>query len=443
MRPLAGSTLLSAVLLSGTYVFASPSLVLTDGQTIKGNEIKRQGDTYLVIMADGNTAAFPVALVKEVKLVDDPRPSPPPGFDYSPARTLAGPKKLASQDPKDQLKNLGPPTRWSPNVLDPTWVPTSGFDLDKDVLAGSRSTWSKSAVDTTWIPKSAYDYRKDVFANSHSTWAKSLIDTTWEPKDGWGFKPLWRDSAAPAPISEASVARDAAAPQAPAPVASADPWTCAEKLFAKDAGPSPSVSVKKVESRLYASLGVPLYEASGSFEGASRKAIFTIADDQCRLVGGDADALTGLNLPSEHTMAQDGASFNAAIASHRRTGVPSGVDIVEYAFAFISLTDPTVSGSSASTLKMIGRPEEIRSIAAKTPATCTLSKGKRNKEQRNAAAAFTMPKALAGSEGDVVTFLTWSSAGGIFYRNTVVLTRDGAVSAKREAVATHLGQHTD
>ena len=113
MRALVRSTSLAAVLLASVLAHAQPSLVLTDGQIIKGNEIKRQGDTYLVVMDDGNTATFPAALVKEIKLVDDPRPTPPPGFDYAPAKTIVGPTKQPSQDPKDQLKALGPPSQWT------------------------------------------------------------------------------------------------------------------------------------------------------------------------------------------------------------------------------------------------------------------------------------------------------------------------------------------
>ena len=443
MKALAGSTSLAAVLLASALAHAQPSLVLTDGQTIKGNEIERRGDTFFVVMEDGNTATFPAALVKEIKLVDDPRPTPPPGFDYAPAKTIAGPTKRHSQDPKDQLKALGPPTRWTPNVIDPTWVPISAFDPDKDVLAASRSTWAKSAVDTTWIPKSAYDQYKDVFAGSRATWAKNLIDTTWEPRDGWGFKPLWEPAGQDYATAVASLPRDAAAPPAPAPVASADPWTCADKLFASGAARSPSMTVKKLESPLYASLGVPLYEASGKWEGASRKAVFMVAGDQCRLVGGDSDALIGLNLPAEHSILQAGASFNAALAAAKQPEIPKGVDKLDYAFAFVSLTDPAVSGSAHAELKIIAKPEEVRSIAARTPDTCTLPKAKRNKEQRNATAAFSIPKALAGTEGDVITFLTWSSAGGTFYKNTVVLARDGTVSAKRVPVATHVGKHSD
>jgi hypothetical protein len=142
-------------------------------------------------------------------------------------------------------------------------------------------------------------------------------------------------------------------------------------------------------------------------------------------------------------MAQDGASFNAAMVSRGGARVPAGVDKLDYAFALISLTDPQVSGARAATLKMIARPEDLRSIAAAAPPKCALSKGKRRKEERTATAAFAIPKIAAGKEGDVVTFLTWSSAGGVVYRNTIVLARGGVVSADRSIVSSHVGAHQD
>jgi hypothetical protein len=347
------------------------------------------------------------------------------------------------------MKVFGPPTRWSTNAVDTAWVPTSAYDPDKDVLAGSRSTWSKNAVDTTVVPKSAYDLDKDVLAGSRSSWTKSVVDTTWKPTDGWGFKPLSFKGAVPPPELVAS--RDATTPYAPATPSGPAPWTCAERLFAKDAdrpetdkdNGAPSLELRRLKSPRYASLGVPLYEASGVLNGASRKAVFTIAGDQCRLVGGDADALIGLNLSSDHAMAEDAASFNAAMASRGGARVPPGVDKLDYALAFVSLTDPRVSGSDDSALKLIAKPEEIRSIAEKTPAACSLSKGKRRREERAATRSFASPKIEAGKDGDVVTFLTWSSAGGAVYRNTVVLARGGVVSSKRDTVASHLGAHRD
>ena len=420
MSPPAGLAAFAALLLAGAFAEAS-SLVLTDGQVIKGTDVKRDGDSYVVTMVGGNAVAFPAALVKEVKLGDDTPPTAPPGFDNSGDKTLAGPPAFASQDPKDQLKVFGPPTQWAPNAVDTTWVPTNAYDPSADVMAGSRSTWSKSAV-----------------------------DTTWKPTDSWGFKSL--SFKGPLPPQDLASSRDANAPYVTAAAPSGPaPWTCAERLFAKDAdrpatdkdNRSASLDVKGVKSPLYASLGVPLYEARGMVGGASRKAVFTIAGGECRLVGGDADVLIGLNLSSDHAMAQDAASFNAAMASRGGARVPSGVDKLDYALAFVSLTDPQVSGSAGATLRLIAKPEELRSIAAKAPGTCPLTKGKRRKQERTATGSFALPKIAAGKDGEMVTFLTWSSAGGSVYRNTVVIARGGVVSARRDTVASHLGAHTE
>jgi hypothetical protein len=435
-------------------LLAASSLVLNDGQIIKGTEVRRDGDSYYVTMADGNTAVFPSALVKTVAIGDDAPTAAPPGFDYTGPRTLAGPEIPGNQDPKEQLKVFGPPTQWSKNAVDTTWVPTNAYDPNVDVMAGSRSTWSKNAVDTTWVPTNAYDPNADVMKDTRSTWAKNAVDTTWKPQDGFGFKPLGYKEAETTPAFVAALptitpytSRNAPASEPLGPT----PWACAETMFSKDTSKpvdtkdnrAASMRVRPVKSSLYASLGLPLYEAEAGADPEPRKAIFTIAAGECRLVGGDSDVVLGLNLTAEHAMTQDGASFNTAMASRGGARVPAGVDKLDYAFALVSLTDPQVSGSRAASLKLISKPEELKTIAADAPAKCSLSKGKRRKEERNAASAFASPKIAAGKEGDVITFLTWSSAGGVLYRNTVVLARGGVVSSERVPLAAHVGAHKD
>jgi hypothetical protein len=441
MKRLGGTAAIAALFFATALAHASSSLVLTDGQVIKGTDVTRQGDSYLVTMKGGNTVAFPAALVKEVKLEDDPPPAAPPGFDYSGPRNLAGPA-VNPQDPSQALKVFGPPSQWSKSAVDTTVVLTNAYDPNADVMAGSRSTWSKSAVDTTVVLKDAFDPNANVLKGSETKWAKNAIDTTWHPTDGFGFKPLsFKGAPVETPAAEA----------APAPSPGTDPWNCAESFFAKDAdrpttekgNQSPSMNLKSVKSPLYASLGLPLYEATGVLNGAPRKAVFTISDGACRLVGGDSDAVIGLNLSTEHAMAQDATSFNVAMASRGGARIPAGVDKLDYALAFVSLTDPTVSGSKGAALKLLAKPEELRSIEDKTTGACTLSKGKRRKEDRNATKGFAIPKITAGKDGDVVTFLTWSSSGGMVYRETVVFARGGVVSGKREIVASHVGEHKD
>ena len=66
-------------------LLASASIVLTDGQVIKGLEVARQGDSYVVKMEGGNAITFPAALVKEVRFEDEaPPPNPYPAI--SPCR---------------------------------------------------------------------------------------------------------------------------------------------------------------------------------------------------------------------------------------------------------------------------------------------------------------------------------------------------------------------
>ena len=440
----------TAFCLASSLVFADSSLLLNDGQVIKGTDIRRDGESYLVTMAGGNVVAFPAALVKQVNLVDDGPPKAPPTWDYSGPKQLAGPGAPVNQDPNDQLKVLGPPTRWSKDAVDTTWVPTNAYDPNADVMANSRSKWSKDAVDTSWVPTNAYDMDKDVMAKSKSTWSKDAVDTTWKPQDGFGFKPLAYKGTGPPPTPEQEVA----ALTAPAPYtrpSGPSPWGCAEAIFAKDADKpadpanrAPSLDVKPVKTPLYASLGLPLYEANSEIAGKPQKAIFTITGGQCRLLGGDSDAILGLNLAPEHAMAQGNASFSAALAA-RGGGpvVPGGVDKLEYAYALVSLTDPQVSGAGGATLKLITKPDELKKLAAGTPTSCTLPKGKRRKEEQKATSAFVTPKISAGKEGDVVTFLTWSGASGTLYANTVVLARGGVVSASRGVVASHFGPHKD
>ena len=416
------------------------TLVLTDGQVIKGTELARDGDSYVMTMDAGTKATFPAALVKEIRLEDD-APKPPAPFDFTKPKTLAGPSKLPSQDPKDQFKVLGPPTRWSKSAVDTTWAPKDAYDPNKDVLAGSRSTWPKNVVDTTWTPTDAYANSKDVFARSHSTWAKDVVDTTWMPTDGWGFKPLTWKNETPKTVYPISFPTTASA-ETPAP-SGPTPWSCGESIFA-DGKRAASIRVRPVSGTRYKALGIPLYEAEAGVDGATRKAIFTIEGGDCRLVGGDADAILGLNLTPEHTLSQDAAAFSAVLTARGGPPIPIGVDKIQYALSFVSLTDPSVSGSDGAALTLVSSPEQLAAIVDQPSSGCALGKAKRRKEARTATAAFAPPRVVPEGDREIATFVTWSAAGGgAVVRNEVAISRFGAVTAKRQTVASHVGSHTD
>src|SRR5262245_16644459 len=109
-------------------LLAGAAIVLTDGQVIRGSEVVRQGDSYLVRMEGGSAVSVRGGLGKEVRVEDDAPPkSAYDGIYETTPKTLAGPppSNYPSQDPKDQLKVFGPPTRWSDNAVDTTWTPTN------------------------------------------------------------------------------------------------------------------------------------------------------------------------------------------------------------------------------------------------------------------------------------------------------------------------------
>jgi len=427
-----------AIVAAPGVALASASLVLTDGRVIAGTDVVRQGDAFVLTLVDGSTASFPVELVKEMRFEDGDSPKSPPIFDYGPPKTLAGPTKMPSQDQRDQLRNLGPSTRWSKDAVDTTWTPTHAFDPDVDVLGPSRSRWAQSVVDTTWVPKSVFDLSKDVLAPSRSTWVKDVLSTTWAPADSFGFKPLWAPapprSAVPPPVVPAYA--PPAVPSIEPETTEITPWSCAETIMGGDGATPGSLEVHPLAGDTYAPLGVKLYEAIGG----DHRAIFTLAGGTCRLVGGDSDAIRGLNLTTEHAIDQDVTALDAASG---RSGPLPGANRVDYAMSLVTLTDPQVSGARAAMLKLLRKPEELRVIAAKAPISCSATRSQRRKEERAATAAFYPPKTTKEPEGETVTFLTWSSARGVVYRNTVVYGRSGGTSTKRQAVASHIGEHKD
>jgi hypothetical protein len=118
------------------------------------------------------------------------------------------------------------------------------------------------------------------------------------------------------------------------------------------------------------------------------------------------------------------------------------VDKLDYAFALVSLTDPKVSGSRAAALKLISKPEDLRTIAADTPASARCRKASAARAaQRRVIVRLTPHRVRQGR--DVITFLTWSSAGGVVYRNTVVLARGGVVSSNVPLAAHRAPTKTD
>ena len=147
-------------------------LELVDGRVLKGSEVRRDGDVYVLTLENGEALTFPVELVETVRL-------------FGKGETLAG-DDIEPPSKADQLEVLGESSRFQEGIVDSRWTPESDWDMDPEKQNNFRpSTWQESPIDPTWKPTSAFDKNKDVMAGSRSTWQKTTIDSSWTPTDGF------------------------------------------------------------------------------------------------------------------------------------------------------------------------------------------------------------------------------------------------------------------
>ena len=78
--------------LDATAVQAGAELVLKDGRTISGTEVRRQGTNYNLTLEDGQVLTFPIELVRELRLAEEGPLQPPPAPT---AMRSEGPEVLA------------------------------------------------------------------------------------------------------------------------------------------------------------------------------------------------------------------------------------------------------------------------------------------------------------------------------------------------------------
>jgi hypothetical protein len=181
-------------------------LVLRDGRILRGEEVRREGDLYLLELGDGEKLAFPASLVEEVRLGGEGREEEPPtGLRRGQPETLAGsvpdesapsglrsgePRTLAGTEvrpprPAEQTRNLGAPARFQEDIVDSRWTPESDWDMNPSRNDFSPSTWSEAPIDPEWKPRSAFDAKADVLDSGRSEWQESIVDPGWQPTDAF------------------------------------------------------------------------------------------------------------------------------------------------------------------------------------------------------------------------------------------------------------------
>ncbi len=184
---------LGAAYLATAVALGGAELVLVDGQVVRGESVRKEGDVYVLTTATGDVT-MPVDLVDQVRLTGPSETAPPKiegipegptGIEIGGPRTLAGrPVEPATTD--EQLAVFGKPAEWQKSSIDPNWVPESDWNMDPGTQNNwNPSKWAQSSIDPNWTPTSAYDAKEDVLADSRSTWQQAPTDSNWVPTDGF------------------------------------------------------------------------------------------------------------------------------------------------------------------------------------------------------------------------------------------------------------------
>lgn len=189
-------TFVLAVCLAPRPAVAGAFVRLTDGRTLEGESVRREGDVYLLQLPGGNVITLPVGTVAEVGLKGAPEPpppapslaGPPTGLTAVPAGSLAGPEVRPST-PADQLAVFGEPAKFAQSPVVSGFAPQM-WEMDPAENNWNPSKWAKSPTDPNWQPTSAFDTSKDVLEASRSQWAQAPTDSSWQPTDGFQKKPF-------------------------------------------------------------------------------------------------------------------------------------------------------------------------------------------------------------------------------------------------------------
>jgi len=200
--------LVSLVLLAAAVQTVRPEaeLVLQDGTVIRGADVRREGELYIIELESGEKLSFPVALVDEVRLGGaGERTAPAPGIQRGEPDTLAGslpdedapsglrrgePQTLAGTEvrpprPSEQTRALGPAAQFQPDIVDNSWTPESDWKNEPSNNNFNPSTWAEAPIDSEWKPTSAFDARDDVLESGRSEWQESIVDSGWQPQDAF------------------------------------------------------------------------------------------------------------------------------------------------------------------------------------------------------------------------------------------------------------------
>ena len=459
---------------------AEASLVLKDGRTVSGVEVRRQGANYQLTLADGQVATFPVELVRELHLAEQgpaaakPRTAPTAMRSEGPEVVAGNPEPVEPPKTEKQTAVLGPPAKFWPSVFDPVWVPTSDWSMDPSKNDFNPAHWSSSPIDPHWTPLSAFDGSVDVFERTHSTWSSSPIDPAWWPTETTWLTPRPEPEPTPAVAEEepSPEPEEGSAPSEPTEEPTAEPaasnelaqFTPAGRPSAKGGRVDAEVCAREIfrpltsrgererDAKLLVSpavdaslskLPLELFRGRLELDGHVYTALFSTESDVCRLIGGDLDPLLGTTLAETEKAEHALRAYEASLAGKPAPPLDTAAQKVAYAFSLSQLADPGTSRDASSAPTLLEKREDLERLGAKAAGDCSMSPKKRTRELERALSEFAPPTVVASNGGDVVTLRVWSPENGNVTVHTVRLFEAGATSIGRRVVASHVGVHHD
>ena len=142
--------LIVVLALSLAVALADVELVLQNGEILRGTDVRRDGDNYVLTTEDGGAITLPLPIVEQVRLIEQDPVIEPHNLDpeQEQPRTglqTGGPTQLAGgpvqpSNPREQTAAIGDASEFIEITRSDSMEP-SYWDIDHDVLADSRSTW--------------------------------------------------------------------------------------------------------------------------------------------------------------------------------------------------------------------------------------------------------------------------------------------------------------
>lgn len=201
------------IVASAQTVRPGVELLLRDGTTLQGADVRKEGGIYVLQLESGEAVTLPVELVEEVRLIGPAKetemhpgivkaepqilggaeldPKAPTELRHAKPEVLAG-HEIRPATPREQTAALGPPAQFQKGIIDNEWRPETDWNMDPHSQNNfAPSTWSDDIVDSNWTPQSAFDKNNDVMKSGESSFTESIVDNNWEPTDafknqGWG-----------------------------------------------------------------------------------------------------------------------------------------------------------------------------------------------------------------------------------------------------------------